>query len=389
MKYKKALLYSHGGSANHGCEAIVRSSIKVMEGFDRFKLLSKNPEEDYLYQLDKITQIESSDDDIKRNKLRYFIYLLKMKFLKSDSIYFQELYRNITKKADGFKIAFSIGGDNYCYKGFNEELKVLNEKFNAKGIKTVLWGCSIEPANLTKETVKDLSLYSLITARESITYNALLEKGLKNARLYPDPAFQLDRVDLPLPDGFVEGNTVGINVSPLIIKSEKNKGVTISNYIKLVEYIIEKTSMQIALVPHVVWSHNDDREPLHLLFKHFEYTNRIILIQDYNAMELKGFIARCRFFVAARTHASIAAYSQEVPTLVVGYSVKARGIAQDIFGTDKGYVIPVQSLVEEDDLVTAFQFIQDSEADIKAHYQKMMGTYKLKSLDAIKEVYNL
>lgn len=389
MKYKKALLYSHGGSANHGCEAIVRSSIKVMDGFDSFKVLSKNPEEDYQYNLDKITSIASSEDNIKSNKFRYLLYLVKMKILKSDSVYFKELYRNITVKAKGFKIAFSIGGDNYCYKGFNEELKVLNKKFNSKGIKTVLWGCSIEPNNLTNETVKDLSLYSLITARESITYNALLEKGLTNARLYPDPAFQLDRIDLPLPESFVEGNTVGINVSPLIIKSEKNKGVTLSNYIKLIEYIIKSTSMQVALVPHVVWSHNDDREPLNLLYKHFEHTNRMVQIQDCNAMELKGYIARCRFFVAARTHASIAAYSQEVPTLVVGYSVKARGIAQDIFGTDKGYVIPVQTLEKEDDLTLAFQFIVNNEDVIKSHYAAMMPSYKAKSLDAFKEVHNL
>lgn len=389
MKYRKALLYSHGGSANHGCEAIVRSSIKVMAGIEDFKLLSKSPKEDYLYNLDEITSIASSDDNIKSNKFRYLLYLLKMKLLKSDSVYFKELYRNITSKAEDFKIAFSIGGDNYCYKGFNQELKVLNEKFNAKGIKTVLWGCSIEPDNLTKETVKDLSLYSLITARESITYNALLEKGLTNARLYPDPAFQLDRIDLPLPKGFIEGNTVGINVSPLIIKSEKNKGVTISNYIKLVEYIIEKTSMQVALVPHVVWSHNDDREPLNFLYRHFENSNRIVQIQDCNAMELKGYIARCRFFVAARTHASIAAYSQEVPTLVVGYSVKARGIARDIFGSEDGYVIPVQTLEKEEDLTSAFQFIVNNEEVIKVHYATMMTSYKAKSLDAFKEIYNL
>jgi len=389
MKYKKALLYSHGGSANHGCEAIVRSSIKVMKGFNSFKLLPSNPDEDYLYQLDEISLIENSGDNIKKNIARYMLYLIKMKLFKSDSVYYNELYRNITKKAKGFKIAFSIGGDNYCYKGFNEELKVLNQKFNTKGVKTVLWGCSIEPDNLTKETIKDLSLYSLITARESITYNALLDKGLTNARLYPDPAFQLDRIDLPLPDGFVEGNTVGINVSPLIIKSEKNKGITLSNYIELISYILEKTTMQVALVPHVVWNHNDDREPLNLLYRHFENSNRIVQIQDCNAMELKGYIARCRFFVAARTHASIAAYSQEVPTLVVGYSVKARGIARDIFGSEEGYVIPVQTLEKEEDLTFAFKFILENENAIKSHYANMMKEYKSKSLDAFKEVDSL
>ena len=69
-------------------------------------------------------------------------------------------------------------------------------------------------------------------------------------------------------------------------------------------------------------------------------------------MELKGYIARCRFFVGARTHATIAAYSSCVPTLVLGYSVKSRGIARDLFGNEENYVLPVQSLQEPDELTS-------------------------------------
>ena len=139
--------------------------------------------------------------------------------------------------------------------------------------------------------------------------------------------------------------------------------------------------MQIALIPHVVWNHNDDRIPLTKLYNQFKDTGRVILLEDHNAEELKGYIARCRFMVAARTHASIAAYSEQVPTLVVGYSVKARGIATDIFGTDKHYVIPVQTLKEKDDLTQAFQWIYEHESEIKAHYQQVMPRYKAKALE--------
>lgn len=50
------------------------------------------------------------------------------------------------------------------------------------------------------------------------------------------------------------------------------------------------------------------------------------MIEDAPCGDLKGYISRCRFLVAARTHASIAAYSTGVPALVAGYSVKARGL---------------------------------------------------------------
>jgi polysaccharide pyruvyl transferase WcaK-like protein len=106
-------------------------------------------------------------------------------------------------------------------------------------------------------------------------------------------------------------------------------------------------------------------------------------------MELKGFISRCRFFVGARTHATIAAYSTCVPTLVVGYSVKARGIAKDIFGSEENMVIPVQSLEHEDDLVNAFKYIQENEESIRKHLQDFMPSYIEKAWQAGEEVKKL
>ena len=56
---------------------------------------------------------------------------------------------------------------------------------------------------------------------------------------------------------------------------------------------------------------------------------RVFLLPDcLNAMQYKGYVKRLSGLVAARTHVSIAAYSTFVPTLVIGYSVKARGIAK-------------------------------------------------------------
>ena len=133
--------------------------------------------------------------------------------------------------------------------------------------------------------------------------------------------------------------------------------------------------MQVALIPHVVWGHNDDRKPLQQLYDKFKNTGRVVMGEDHNAEELKGYIARCRFMVVARTHASIAAYSTKVPTLVVGYSVKARGIAKDIFGTEEHYVIPVQSLKTETDLLEGFQWQVEHEKEIKQHYATIMPEY--------------
>ena len=54
--------------------------------------------------------------------------------------------------------------------------------------------------------------------------------------------------------------------------------------------------MQIALIPHVVWNYNDDRIPLQFLYNEFKGTGRVVLIEDHNAEELKGFISRAVFW---------------------------------------------------------------------------------------------
>ena len=80
---------------------------------------------------------------------------------------------------------------------------------------------------------------------------------------------------------------------------------------------------------------------------------------------------------------------QLVPTLAVGYSVKARGIARDIFGSEENMVIPVQSLEHENDLINAFKYIQENEESIRKHLQNFMPSYIGKAWQAGEEVKKL
>lgn len=128
---------------------------------------------------------------------------------------------------------------------------------------------------------------------------------------------------------------------------------------------MDTTNCAVALIPHVVWESNDDRTILKKLYNEFKDNERVIMIEDCNCMQLKGYISRCRFFIGARTHATIAAYSTFVPTLVLGYSIKSRGIATDLFGSDENYVISIQDLLNEEDLYQAFLWILKNEEKIK------------------------
>ncbi len=370
------LLYAHAGSRNHGCEAIVRSTLKILN-FNNIKVslatFRQQEDQDFL----------SPDFDLnfinyKRYEGMHPVRLIDAGLRKlglNQNMLFSFSQKQIIDSIDKDTLCLSIGGDNYCY-GIPRWIYYTNDQAAKKGSKTVFWGCSVDPNLINKEMLEDLKKYSLIIARESITHQAFLDNGLTNSILLPDPAFTLDTKLSELPKGFISGNTIGINVSPLIMKSETSEGIVFKSYTKLIQHILDTTDSQVALIPHVLWDHDNDMIPLSKLFDLFKNTGRVILIGDtYNCMELKGFISRCKLFIGARTHATIAAYSTGVPTLVIGYSVKARGIAKDIFGSEDKYILPVQKLEQENQLINAYDSLVSEETDIRKHLSDFMPGY--------------
>ena len=285
----------------------------------------------------------------------------------------------------------SIGGDMYCYELSKKEAITANSAFNRAGAKTVLWGCSLEPELLKdSEVVEDMRRYALITPRESITAQALKEAGItENVKQFPDPAFALLPEEVKLPYGFAEGNTIGINISPMIIRYEEKDGITIENYRKLIDHILETTDCHIALIPHVMWRHNDDRLTIHELYSVYQGNDRVVQFEDMSCQKVKYVISKCRAFIGARTHATIAAYSSMVPTLVVGYSVKARGIAKDLFGDSAHYVLPVQTLMAPEELIGAFEWLMEREDEIRGRLREIMPEYCRKAALAGEELRRL
>ena len=358
----KNIFYYHGGSGNHGCEALLRTIIDI----NQF-----NPEEKALY-----SYRQEEDYQFKISTLIHHIY--------SSNLDAQEVHLHFNPGT----IAFSVGGDNYCgYDWGTKRLARYNQKFNQNGAITALIGCSIEPDVLQhQEVLDDLEQFSLITARESITYDALVKHGItKNTHLIPDSAFTLEAIEKPLPLHFVEGKTVGINVSSLV---QGYDPITYDNYCNLIQYMIDHTNYQIALIPHVVQSFNDDLKILSKLYRKFSHTNRLCFIQNCNCMELKGYIKRCTMFIGARTHSTIAAYSSCVPTLVLGYSVKSKGIAKDLFGTYDHYVLSVHDLKTPQDLVKHFKWLDQHQQEIRSHLHEIMPEYIKRCYELQKEVEN-
>lgn len=393
---RKPILYMHAGSGNHGCEAIVNSLCAMLPM--NVAVVTNDAKEDEKYSLGEICDLWQ-ERRFGEHRLMHVLYYLYRKVTGDAESFIRFRYRKAFQQAQ-IPLAISIGGDNYCYDNMLNDLRLANRAFNQAGTKTILLGCSIEPELLKNQAIReDLSQYQMIIARESITYEALLQMQkeqeaegktrLPDIRLYPDSAFTL-KTELPVSQEYpLDKDTIGINISPMIQDNESEPGITMRSYQALIQHILDTTQSQIALIPHVVWARNDDRVPITQLYEKYQDTGRVMLISDRNCMQLKGIISQCRMFVGARTHATIAAYSSLVPTLVVGYSVKARGIARDLFGTEEHYVIPVQLLGKPEQLIAAYDWLAAHEKEMRQHLEQVMPAYQEQAMKTGKEVERL
>jgi polysaccharide pyruvyl transferase WcaK-like protein len=313
------------------------------------------------------------------------IVALQYKLFKSDSYALRKMAHKIIKQIPKMDVFLSIGGDSYCY-GEQPERYEVNRNIKKAGKKLVLWGCSIGEEDTTPNNLLDLKSFDLIIARESLTYTMLRNKGLTNVKLCADGAFLLEKEELPLPKEWEEGNTIGINYSPLVYSKNKNSLEAIQ---KLIDHILETTSMTIAFTPHVTEENNNDYIILSQLFEQYKHTNRVLLLpDDLNAIQYKGYIARMRFFIGARTHATIAAYSNCVPTMVLGYSVKSKGIAKDIFGEEK-LVLSIDELSDSEKLISKFEEMKSEEVALKKELQQVIPEIKVLAQEAGKILASL
>ena len=371
------LLYGHGGSANHGCEAIVRSTVDLVGGRGvPSRLVSMRPDEDLRAGLAGVVEVIDQECFSPLSPWQYVATAVSHKLTGSDERFWRFKNAAIAARTERDTVALSIGGDNYCY-GDRTWLYVADEMIRRRGARNLLWGCSIEPSSIDKAMIRNLEGFDRIVARESITRDALVDRGLKTPiSLLPDPAFCLQAIDGTLPPGFIEGETVGINLSPLAISHERGDGLLTRAVLRMVERILAAPSATVALIPHVVRSDDDDRIAMEPILRQFASTQRVVSVPEAGCQELKGIIARCRAFVGARTHATIAAYSSGVPTMALGYSVKARGIARDLFGVDEGVVVPIATIDDEGALVRAWDSFLEREKECRERLRSLRASWR-------------
>lgn len=345
------ILAGNGPYDNRGCEAIVRGTVKILRHYYRdpsFLCLSfyKNKEH-FRKQCDEeydpaITHKKANKRQSKFDLNWYLRSSLEERYPES---YKNWVYQEMIPYIENSNAVLSIGGDNYSLDyGIPKYLTDLDDFVLGKKKQLIIWGASVGPFSRMPEyekyMMKHLQSVTGIFARESATVEYLQKIGIRdNVYKVADPAFLMDACE-PDPNNKIEieNESIGINLSPLMANyvSNGNMELWINTATQLIKEISKGIDTKIYLIPHVTMPKSND----YLFLKEIkarikDSEEKVILIPPiYNASETKWIISKMKLFAGARTHSTIASLSSCVPTLSFAYSIKAKGINQDIFGHD-------------------------------------------------------
>lgn len=350
----RIVLAGHAGFFNKGCEAIVKTTVALLQA--EFKNLSiilssgDHVNDRLLAPVPGMRVVRSQFDSVWKRWSVPWAFRQAYRFYDAERSV-RLLYLPVLPSLLRSDVVLSVGGDNFTADyGFPADHLRMNRIVKDMGKKLVIWGATIGPFpedDLLRETVEGIACADLITARESLTVDYLRTLGItRNVRRTADTAFLLPPREAPI-EGIVPDNrdAVGFNISPILGKYRNDGGsaANIDASVAFLQRLLDDSDYHVVLVPHVTrgGDMNNDAAFMEEVLRRLEHTGRVSMVPaGFDCQQVKYAIARCRFFIGARTHATIAALSSGVPTLSIGYSRKSRGINRDVLG-DETYMLPV------------------------------------------------
>ena len=371
----------HLGCGNRGCEGIARGSANILDlnknQIVLFDVSTGEYQGDCLLGLEQVGELKYPRQNAFFEIKRLFSRLLqKVNISFFYNCLMSDYYIHNAKPGDWI---FITGGDIYCYEGAATLPNLIVKKAKDKGLRTALFGVSMEKKYLSKSVIEGLKNYDVITTRETISQNTLKELGINNS-LFPDPAFSLEPIEFEFPDYF-NSNVVGINFSPFT----DTASLFTDNMENLISYLLTK-GYEICLIPHVLWKGQDDRISINKFKSKYGNAVHVLESEKLSYLQIRYAISKCRYFVGGRTHSVISAYSTSVPCIALGYSVKAIGIAKDI-GMPEYTVINSKQFNDEYQLLNAFKRME-KDRDLILKVYSNMPAYKNR-FQGLKELFDL
>ncbi|QPF75103.1 polysaccharide pyruvyl transferase family protein [Roseateles sp. DAIF2] len=376
---KRFYLSGQTDFGNRGCEALVRSTLQLLKsqfGNDVEVLVPS-----FRPDLDAPQWPDAAKQGVRFVRALPFPSELKiwsrlLRLIPSVARRFFPSYRlpvDIENDLRGCDALLVIGGDNITLDyGLASLAWHVQFAAHAKrlGIPVMVWGASIGP--FSKEPFAEthvaqfLRRIECVTVRETISLEYLKSIGVSsNVSLVADGAFVMAPESIDVSSFWPRNSkngVLGFNISPLIQKfrpAGEAYSVLQKEVVGFLQEVLNKSELGILLLPHVDPLDgnrvNSDsyymQEILNMLGAH---DGRVTLVPaTLNAAQLKGVLAQCRFFIGARTHATIGALSSQVPTVSIAYSIKAKGLNRDLFG-DESLVLETPAVSKQ----TLFEYFE-------------------------------
>jgi polysaccharide pyruvyl transferase WcaK-like protein len=391
-------LISGGYYRNKGNEAIVKAIINgivELQGNVHFNVLSEDP--DY----DAISIYENELVSFLLNPFRK-VYFGPVSFLPScwdyrliDRLHISPTVRRCMEAFKQSDIVLSTDDTlSSTYGTLLEELVGL--KIAASFSKpTILLGQSIGPFKTRadyKAFTKTMKHVQLITARESITLKYLEDMKLENTRieLTADPSFCLEPDREKIEKIYTiykiprERPLVGIAPSQGITRySETSYENHFYILQQLILFLTQNLNCYVVLIPHAQLKNvaYDDRIICDLLYRKIGFPENVSVVSlTHSAEEIRALTSKLDLMIAERMHAAIDSLSQNVPTFVIGYSIKSEGILGDIFGFDslENYLISIKK-IDEAELKKRTKNLFDNRKEVTSTLSKVMPRIKEKA----------
>ena len=188
---------------------------------------------------------------------------------------------------------------------------------------------------MANESIKNSSLV-MARDKQSLDYVLKTVPSQKNINEYIDVAFFMPYKKKTFDKNYIH---VGLNISALLW----NGGYTRNNQFglcvdyqqlvyQIIDHFLSLENVKLHLIPHVVGGERNIENDYEVSFDIYEkYNNPNLILSELflGPIEAKNYIAGMDFFLGARMHSTIAAFSTGVPVVPMAYSRKFNGLFVD------------------------------------------------------------
>lgn len=217
--------------------------------------------------------------------------------------------------------------------------------------------------NIRKIANQSIQKSSLVMARDTQSLKYVIENvpSQKKVDEYIDVAFFMPYHKKQFDSQFIH---VGLNVSALLWNGgytrDNQFGLTIDYQqliYEIIEYFLTLPNVKLHLIPHVVLGEKNIENDYEVSFEIYEkYNHPNLILSEFflGPIEAKNYIAGMDFFMGARMHSTIAAFSTGVPVVPMAYSRKFNGLFADTLS------YPHLADMKKNNNSTILQLIQES-----------------------------